>query len=238
MTSSPTTDWAGRVAALPGMDRLLPALDGLPPTHLVGGAVRDLIVGHDSVDLDLTVEGDGVAVARELARRLGGEASEHERFGTATVRAGDLAVDLATARRESYAHPGALPEVEPASLEEDLARRDFSVNAMAVGLSEPGRGELSDPLARQRVEDASPVAPGGEQPGAGHRPQVVRGVGHALADLPRQLLHRSLALGEHVGDLGSTAARQRLGHLGEAVEERILGLSVTHGDILRRSRLH
>ena len=146
MTSSPTTDLADRVAALPAMDRLLPALAGLPPTYLVGGAVRDLIVGQDSVDLDLTVEGDGVAAARELAQRLGGEASEHERFGTATVRAGDLIVDLATARRESYAHPGALPDVEAASLEEDLARRDFTVNAMAIALSEPGRGELRDPL--------------------------------------------------------------------------------------------
>jgi len=128
------------------MDRLLPALAGLPFTYLVGGAVRDLLMGHRSVDLDLSVEGDGLAVARELAQRLGGEAREHERFGTATVRAGDLAVDVATARRESYAHPGALPEVEPASLDEDLARRDFTVNAMAIALSEPGRGELRDPL--------------------------------------------------------------------------------------------
>ena len=128
------------------MDRILPALEELPPTYLVGGAVRDLLLGQDSVDLDLTVEGDGVAAARELAQRLGGSASEHERFGTATVRVGDLAVDLATARRETYARPGALPDVEPASLDEDLARRDFTVNAMAVALSEPGRGELRDPL--------------------------------------------------------------------------------------------
>ena len=142
MSSQPTGDLSDRVAALPGMDRLLPALDGLAPTYLVGGAVRDLLVGQDSVDVDLTVEGDGVASARELAQRLGGEASEHERFGTATVRAGDLTMDVATARRESYAHPGALPDVEPASLEEDLARRDFGVNAMAIALSEPGRGEL------------------------------------------------------------------------------------------------
>ena len=105
VSSSPTADLSERVAALPGMDRLLPALDGLAPTYLVGGAVRDLLVGQDSVDLDLTVEGDGVATARELAQRLGGEASEHERFGTATVRAGELTMDLATARRESYAAP-------------------------------------------------------------------------------------------------------------------------------------
>ena len=141
-----TTDLAGRIAVLPGMDRLLPALAGLPSVYLVGGAVRDLIVGQDSVDLDLAVEGDGVSAARELARRLDGEAAVHERFGTATVRAGELAVDLATARRESYPRPGVLPEVQPASIEEDLARRDFTVNAMAVALSEPGRGELRDPL--------------------------------------------------------------------------------------------
>ena len=147
MSSQPTPDLRERVGALPGMDLILPALEGLPSTYLVGGAVRDLLLGQDSVDLDLTVEGDAVAAARGLARRLGGEATEHDRFGTATVRAGGLVMDLATARRESYAHPGALPDVEPAALEEDLARRDFSVNAMAVALSEPDRGALRDPLA-------------------------------------------------------------------------------------------
>ena len=146
MSSPQTADLAARVEALPGMDRLLPALAGLPPTYLVGGAVRDLLVGHGSVDLDLAVEGDAVAASRELAERLGGDASEHGRFGTATVARRELAVDLATARRESYSRPGALPDVEPASLEEDLARRDFSVNAMAIALSEPGRGELRDPV--------------------------------------------------------------------------------------------
>jgi tRNA nucleotidyltransferase (CCA-adding enzyme) len=77
-----------------------------------------------------------------VAERLAGEAVEHERFGTATVRAGELAVDIATARRETYAVPGALPDVEPASIEEDLARRDFTVNAMAMRLPE---GEILDP---------------------------------------------------------------------------------------------
>src|SRR5204862_5576259 len=116
--------------ALPGTDRLLPALDGLAPAWLVGGAVRDLMLGASSVDLDVAIEGDAREVARELASRLGGEAKEHERFGTATVSAGDLVVDLASTRRETYAQPGALPDVEPASLDEDLARRDFTVNAM------------------------------------------------------------------------------------------------------------
>src|SRR5947208_15725938 len=124
------------------MDRLLPALDALEPGFLVGGAVRDLLLGRGTVDLDVAIEGDARAVARELAGRLGGEAKEHERFGTATVRAGDLVVDLATTRRETYAEPGALPEVEPSSIEEDLARRDFTVNAMAMRLPD---GEILDP---------------------------------------------------------------------------------------------
>jgi tRNA nucleotidyltransferase (CCA-adding enzyme) len=134
------------VARLPGMDRLLPALDGLPPAYLVGGAVRDLLLGASSVDLDVALEGDATAAAWELAERLAGRATVHERFGTATVRADDgFAVDLAGTRRERYAAPGALPEVEPAPLVDDLARRDFTINAMAVGLSGGDLGAMHDP---------------------------------------------------------------------------------------------
>src|SRR5215216_6277278 len=127
------------------MDRLLPALGGLPPTYLVGGAVRDLLRGADAVDLDLAVEGDARSVARSLADRLGGSAREHERFGTATVRAPDLNFDLATTRTESYDEPGALPRVAPATLAEDLRRRDFTINAMAVALTGDELGHLYDP---------------------------------------------------------------------------------------------
>jgi tRNA nucleotidyltransferase (CCA-adding enzyme) len=127
------------------MDVLLPALDGLDPAYLVGGAVRDLLLGARSVDLDLAVEGDAPSVAREAAARLGGEALVHDRFGTATLRAGELTVDLASTRRESYERPGALPTVEPAGLDEDLRRRDFTVNAAAIALSGGRAGELRDP---------------------------------------------------------------------------------------------
>ena len=135
-------DLGAPLRALPGAERLLPAVEGLAPAWLVGGAVRDLMLGAGNVDLDVAIEGDARAAAREVAQRLGGEAVEHERFGTATVHAGDLVVDMASTRRETYARPGALPDVEPADLEEDLARRDFTVNAMAASL--PG-GELVDP---------------------------------------------------------------------------------------------
>jgi tRNA nucleotidyltransferase (CCA-adding enzyme) len=128
------------------MDRLLPALEGLPPAYLVGGAVRDLLLGAESVDLDVAVEGDALATAWELAERLDARAMTHERFGTATVRTDDgLVVDLAGTRRERYPEPGALPEVEPAPLAEDLARRDFTVNAMAVGLTGADLGVVHDP---------------------------------------------------------------------------------------------
>jgi tRNA nucleotidyltransferase (CCA-adding enzyme) len=143
-----------RLRALPGMDRVLPALEGLPPAFLVGGAVRDLLRGARQVDLDVAMEGNTRDAAYELAERLGGHAVEHERFGTATVRADGLALDLARTRRERYLQPGALPVVEPAPLVDDLRRRDFTVNAMAVGLTGEDLGHLHDPLGGRRDLEA------------------------------------------------------------------------------------
>jgi tRNA nucleotidyltransferase (CCA-adding enzyme) len=129
---------AERVAALPGLDRIRDAA-AEQPAYLVGGAVRDLLLGRERTDLDVVVEGDAV----ELADRLGGEAIAHERFATAKVTLDGLEFDLASARAESYERPGALPDVRPASLAEDLARRDFTINAMAIPIHhEP---ELIDP---------------------------------------------------------------------------------------------
>ena len=113
---------------------------------LVGGVVRDLLLGRKVEDLDLVVEGDGPDFARRLAARLRGTSREHGRFLTASVNLpGGGRLDLATARRETYDHPGALPRVAPASIEEDLARRDFTVNAMAVELAPARRPKLLDP---------------------------------------------------------------------------------------------
>lgn len=153
--ASPVTDLRARLAVLPGLDALLPALGELgAPCYLVGGAVRDILRGRHSVDLDVAIEGDAVAAGHALAARLGGSAAEHERFGTATVRAGPLVTDLAATRREVYERPGALPTVEPAPLAEDLGRRDFTVNAMAVGLSGEDFGRLHDPHGGQADLDA------------------------------------------------------------------------------------
>jgi tRNA nucleotidyltransferase (CCA-adding enzyme) len=116
---------------------VLAALEGEPDAWVVGGAVRDLLLGLEPDELDVVVEGDAVAVARRAAARLGGDVLVHERFGTATVRGRDVAFDIAGARRESYARPGALPDVElGATLADDLARRDFTVNALALRLAD------------------------------------------------------------------------------------------------------
>lgn len=112
--------------------------------YIVGGGVRDLLLGRITVDLDLVVEGDAVTLAQRLADMKQGKVVGHSRFGTATLRWDDRRIDLATARTETYTHPGALPTVRPGSLKDDLFRRDFTINAMAIELS-PGRwGQLSD----------------------------------------------------------------------------------------------
>jgi len=117
---------------------------------LVGGPVRDLLLGRTSLDLDVVVEGDAVTLAREIARPGEPAPVVHTEFGTATIRAGTGRVDLVTARAESYDRPGALPSVRPGSIEDDLARRDFSLNAMALALNGEGRGELVDPHGGRR----------------------------------------------------------------------------------------
>ena len=111
---------------------------------LVGGRVRDLLLGRESADFDLVVEGDALEIVKALAEDQGGEAVVHPRFGTATYRRGELAFDLATSRTEEYSRPGVLPDVRPGPIEEDLKRRDFTVNAMAIRLSPPNAGRLLD----------------------------------------------------------------------------------------------
>ena len=133
---------AAVIAALrkrPDGQALLQAAAATEGVHLVGGALRDLLLGRTPHELDVVVEGDAEAFAQTLARAPGGEVTSHDRFGTATVRIGDQRVDVAAARRERYQDPGVLPEVYPAPLAEDLRRRDFTINAIAVSLSgQPG----------------------------------------------------------------------------------------------------
>ena len=116
------------------------AAEQAAPVYLVGGPVRDLLLGGPAQDLDFAVVGDAPSLARQWAIALGGRAVVHSRFGTATLTAGKGRVDLVTARREVYPRPGGLPQVFPGTIYDDLARRDFAVNAMAWPLTgkEPG----------------------------------------------------------------------------------------------------
>lgn len=116
------------LARLPCGERLRERLASPPRAALVGGAVRDLLLGRAPLELDVVVEGDPVAYAAEL----GEVTAEHDRFGTATARDGDCRFDVVRARTETYAEPGALPDVTPATIEEDLLRRDLTVNALAL----------------------------------------------------------------------------------------------------------
>ena len=129
-----------RLQTLPGAEPLQRAIDaGREEVYLVGGAVRDLWLDGVPVDFDLAVVGD----VAPLAARLGSRVRSHERFGTATVEGPDhTRYDLASTRGEVYTRPGALPEVTAAGIDEDLRRRDFTVNALALGLGGPRRGEL------------------------------------------------------------------------------------------------
>jgi tRNA nucleotidyltransferase (CCA-adding enzyme) len=113
--------------------------------YLVGGVVRDLLLGRSNMDLDLVAESDAIKLAEELARRKNGKVIAHSRFKTAKIRWAKWSVDIATARSETYEKPGALPSVKcGGSIENDLSRRDFTINAMAVYLAPLHYGELVD----------------------------------------------------------------------------------------------
>ena len=119
--------------------------------YLVGGVVRDLLLKRKDWDLDLAVEGDGISFARLVADRYGAGLAVFERFATSRLVFQDgLKIDIATTRRESYAQPAVLPTVQPASIEEDLSRRDFTINAMAMQLNPGQFGRVLDPYGGQR----------------------------------------------------------------------------------------
>ena len=112
--------------------------------YLVGGVVRDLLLGRANLDLDLVVAGDAINLASRLAQNYPGKITTHPRFNTAKLQWAKWSVDLTTARSETYARPGALPSVKPGSLRNDLSRRDFTINTMAIHLDPDHYGNLID----------------------------------------------------------------------------------------------
>ena len=191
----------------PGGEELLGAAhDGV---HLVGGAVRDLLRGETPRELDVVVEGE----LEPLLRALGGDAHVHDRFGTATVAVDGARVDVARARRERYPRPGALPEVEPAPLAEDLRRRDFTVNALAVALAETGTDS-------------------GDTRSAGAHPGEMTAVEHACDDLAAgrlRVLHDRSFLDDPTRLLRLARYRVRLGFAVEARTAELAAAAVAGG---------
>lgn len=112
--------------------------------YLVGGVVRDMILGREVKDVDFVVEGNAIDLAKKVAERFGVELHPFPEFGTAHLKVGDFKLEFATARRETYPKPGSYPKVERASLKEDLIRRDFTINALAVSVNPEDFGTLID----------------------------------------------------------------------------------------------
>jgi tRNA nucleotidyltransferase (CCA-adding enzyme) len=130
-------------------------------SYLVGGCVRDMLRGEENLDIDIVVEGDGIAFAKKLGEKIGAKVTTHERFGTAQVmyqKTEDrkqkteetIKIDVATARTEYYEFPAALPKVETSSIKKDLYRRDFTINTLAVKLNKRDFGQLIDFFGGQR----------------------------------------------------------------------------------------
>ena len=172
------------------------ALEGEDDVYVVGGAVRDLLLGREPHELDFVVEGDALEVARRASAVV---SISHERFGTATVSLDGVTFDLAGARRERYERPGALPEVElGATLREDLERRDFTVNAIAAA----PQGRRAD-LAAGRARGPRRAAPAGAA-----RPLVPRRPDAAAAPGPVRRPARVRTGGAH-RPVGRRGGRRR-----------------------------
>ncbi|HEY3866296.1 MAG TPA: hypothetical protein VGL54_09465 [Solirubrobacteraceae bacterium] len=191
----------------PGGPQLLELADGRSDVELVGGAVRDLLMGGTPRELDVVVADDAAGFAKELAHRLNAldgrssrenfQSSSHERFRTALVWWSGSRIDVATRRSERYPQPGALPEVVEGTPEEDLQRRDFTVNAIALSLGGAHRGELR-------------AVPGALEDLSGGRLRVLHD--RSFIDDPTRLLRLaryrarlSFAIDEHTADLAATA---------------------------------
>lgn len=149
-----------KLALTPNQFKLLQVVAGEAmrlqmPLYIVGGLVRDLLLGHPGSDFDLVVEGDAVRLAREVAARHGGTVRVHPRFKTAQWFPGETSgntkfIDFITARSESYSHPAALPSISPGTLSDDLRRRDFTINTLALRVDNESFGDLVDELGGRK----------------------------------------------------------------------------------------
>jgi len=202
--------------------------------YLVGGSVRDLLLERSHLDVDLAVEGDAASLAEELAAAVGARLAVHQRFGTASLRlpAGqadgpDVGLDLAQTRDEHYDRPGALPSVRPATIAQDLARRDFTVNALALGLTGEQAGLLLDPYDGQQDLAARRLRVLHDRSFQDDATRILRALRYEgrlafrLEPRTRRLLCRDLSYLDTIS--GARLRRELLAILAEDCPERILG---------------
>lgn len=181
------------------------AFEEASQAYAVGGCVRDWCLGiQESTDIDITTEGEGIVLARRCKSRFGGNLIEHTQFGTATLTpedSGAIQLDFASCRKEAYAKPAAYPKVSPGTLEEDLKRRDFTLNAMAVHLSPERFGELVDPFGGIKDLEAGRLKVLHEQSFTDDPSRILRGIrfltrfGFEWEEETRKQLIRALAAG-------------------------------------------
>jgi tRNA nucleotidyltransferase (CCA-adding enzyme) len=229
------------------LERLQPVFDAVAAVsepfegvYLVGGTVRDILLGERSFDVDIAVEGDAIALAQALADALGGRVRPHEKFGTAVVLYGDGGrgrVDVVTARTEFYDAPAALPTVEHASIREDLFRRDFTINAMAVSLKGEDLGRLVDPFGGRRDLEARRIRVLHNLSFIDDPTRIFRGIryenryGFRMDEHTLRLARGTIEMGL-VGDLSSARLRDELVALLEEgeVDHSILRLAEVGAD--------
>jgi tRNA nucleotidyltransferase (CCA-adding enzyme) len=211
------------MATLELPDSLAPVLDAVAAVsdpydgvYLVGGSVRDILLGEPNFDVDVVVEGDAIALANELAKELDGRVRAHRTFGTAVVLYGDDGrVDVVTARSESYHAPAVLPVVEPGTIDQDLHRRDFTINAMAVSLKGDAVGELVDPFGGGTDLQAGSIRILHDRSFVDDPTRILRAIryedryGFRMDENTVRLARECIATG-HVGDLSGARLRDEL----------------------------
>ena len=193
--------------------------------YLVGGSVRDLLLERTPAELDLAASGESDDPVESLAGVLGGVATRESQFGTARVEVGGVAFDVARARRETYARPGALPAVTfTDSIEDDLPRRDFTIHAMAVSLNRGSFGELLDPLGGQSDLEAGQIRvlhPRSFEDDPTRILRAVRYAGRLGLEIERETAG---LLADGLRWLDSVSGDRTMGELGRAAVEERLGV--------------
>jgi tRNA nucleotidyltransferase (CCA-adding enzyme) len=200
----------------PALDAIVAVDEPYEGVYLVGGTVRDILLGERNFDVDVVVEGDAIALARAVAEKLDGRVRAHKKFGTAVVLYGDdERLDLVGARSETYHAPAVLPTVQPGTIEEDLHRRDFTINAMAVSLKGENLGELVDPFGGQADLEARRIRVLHDRSFIDDPTRILRAIryedryGFRMDEDTVRLARECIATG-HVGDLSGARLRDEL----------------------------